>query len=109
MTLTLNELIRSVKEKSLSKDDLEYYRDQMSHLFAEMQIELSEIEKQKALFFEEVKNFSRGGLKIIITDIAIRRQWDASEKGQREIVLKRYCIATKELLNSLKSRLYSIY
>ena len=35
--------------------------------------------------------------------------WKATKSGQRLIVLKRYCLATKELLNSLKSRLYSIY
>lgn len=112
--MTLSELIMAVKEKNLSKDQLESYRDQMSSLYAEMQIELAEVEKNKALFFEEnqydnrqTDTYTRN--TILYTDIAKKRLWQASEKGQREIVLKRYCLATKELLNSLKSRLYSIY
>lgn len=105
--MTLSELIISVKENNLSKDKLEDYRDQMSSLYAEMQIELSEVEKEHALFFESMTPPIWQGEKF--TDIAIKRKWQATQKGLREIVLKRYCLATKELLNSLKSRLYSIY
>lgn len=96
--MTLTELILKVKERNLSKDQLEDYRDQMSHLYAKMQMELAEIEKTKALKFEEMKaNFPEA------SDISIKRNWQARAEGQREIVLKRYCLATKELLNSLKS------
>ena len=99
--MKLAELIIAVKEKNLSKDELEAYRDQMSHLFAEMQIEIADLEKEEAIFMEKgVEDTSVAQKKIY---------WKATEKGQRLIVLKRYCLATKELLNSLKSRLYSIY
>lgn len=107
--MTLNELILAVKEKNLSKDALEDYRDQMSGLYAQMQMELAEIEKEKALFFDNVKVAVYKIDNKDISDIAIKRRWQATEEGLREIVLKRYCLATKELLNSLKSRLYSIY
>lgn len=104
--MQLKNLIISVKEKNLSKDQLEEYRDNLSTLFAEMQIELAEIEKEGALFIERMKYDVKGMER---TNISIKSMWKASEKGLREITLKRYCLATKELLNSLKSRLYSIY
>ena len=97
--ITLKDLIVSVKEKNLSKDQLEGYRDQLSSLYAEMNMEMADIEKEEALFMEK-------------TDTTVARAkviWKATPSGQRLIVLKRYCLATKELLNSLKSRLYSIY
>lgn len=97
--MKLSELILSVKEKNLSKDQLEDYRDQLSQLFAEMQMEMADIEKEEALLMEKTEG----------TAIARKIAWRATEKGQRLIVLKRYTLATKELLNSLKSRLYSIY
>lgn len=99
--MTLTELIVAVKEKNLSKDDLEKYRDAMSHLFADMQIEMAELEKEEALFLEVMGEEKSAVSKKI--------NWKATPSGQRLIVLKRYCLATKELLNSLKSRLYSIY
>ena len=99
--MTLKDLITSVKEKNLNKDQLEDYRDQMSQLFAEMQLEISDIEKEEAIFMNANADTK---------SVAQRKiEWKATEKGQRLIVLKRYCLATKEMLNSLKSRLYSIY
>lgn len=97
--MTLPDLIKAVKEKNLSKDQLEGYRDAMSNLFAEMMLEAAEIEKEEALFMEK-------------QDVTVARAkvlWKATLSGQRLIVLKRYQLATKELLNSLKSRLYSVY
>ena len=97
--ITLKDLIVSVKEKNLSKDQLEGYRDELSGLYAEMNMEMADIEKEEALFMEK-------------TDTTVARAkviWKATPSGQRLIVLKRYCLATKELLNSLRSRLYSIY
>lgn len=100
--MTLKDLIIAVKEKNLTKDQLEDYRDQMSHLYAEMQMEMAELEKEEALFMsgKTLPNASVAQIKI---------WWKETKSGQRLIVLKRYCLATKELLNSLKSRLYSIY
>lgn len=100
--MKLKELIISIKEKNLSKDQLEDYRDQMSHLYAEMMLEMAELEKEEALFME-----GEFGEKLTVAQRKIN--WKATISGQRLIVLKRYCLATKELLNSLKSRLYSIY
>lgn len=100
--MQLKDLILAVKEKNLSKYQLEDYRDQMSHLFAEMQLEMAELEKEEALFMDKptLETLSVAERKV---------RWKVIQSGQRLIVLKRYCLATKELLNSLKSRLYSIY
>lgn len=102
--MKLSELITAVKEKNLSKDQLENYRDDMSQLFAQMQLEISELEKSEALFLEHQQNAND---RPSVAQSKIN--WKATEKGQRLIELKRYCLATKEMLNSLKSRLYSIY
>lgn len=102
--MTLLDLIKSVKEKNLTKDQLEDYRDQLSSLFAEMQLELAEIEKSRAIKMEELRMTYPEA-----SEIKLKGNWQGRPEGQREIVLKRYCLATKEMLNSLKSRLYSIY
>jgi len=99
--MTLTELIVAVKEKNLTKDQLENYRDEMSNLYAQMQIEMADLERSEALYME--KDFGDESVA------QIKIWWKATEQGQRLIVLKRYCLATKEMLNSLKSRLYSIY
>ncbi len=99
--MTLQALITAVKEQNLSKDQLEQYRDQMSQLFAQMQLEMAEIEKKEAIFM---------GNKTSEDSVATMKvYWKATNEGQRLIELKRYALATKEMLNSLKSRLYSIY
>jgi len=100
--MKLTDLFTAVKEERLDKDQLEGYRNQLSGLYADMQIELSTIEKDGALFM--AKDF---GEKLSVADRKV--MWKATQQGQREIELKKYCLATKEILNSLKSRLYSIY
>lgn len=97
--MTLPELFKAVKERNLTKDQLEDYRDQLSGLFADMQLEMAELEKQEALYPQE--DFDSA--------VARKNAWKATREGQRLIELKRYCIGIKEILNSLKSRLYSIY
>lgn len=98
--MTLESLINAVKEQTLSREQLEGYRDQMSQLFAQMMLEMADIEKEEALFMNGKDDRE---------SVASRKiQWKATEKGQRLIVLKRYCLATKEMLNSLKSRIYQL-
>lgn len=99
--MKLQDLILAVKEQNLTKDQLEHYQQEMSHLFAEMMLEMAELEKQEAVYMaSKTKEQSVAELKVY---------WKGSKEGQRLIVLKRYSLATKTLLNSLKSRLYSIY
>lgn len=99
--ITLQELIDAVKEEKLDKYQLEGYHAQMSQLFAQMQLEMADLEKAEARCM---------GLKLPEQSVAeMKVLWKASDNGQRLIELKRYCLACKEMLNSLKSRLYSQY
>lgn len=99
--MKLQELILAVKEQNLTKDQLEGYQQQMSELYAEIMMEMANLEKEEALFMNT---------KTVDESVAQKKiEWKARPSGQRLIVLKRYALATKTLLNSLKSRLYSIY
>ena len=99
--MTINELILAVEDKKLSKDDLENYRDQMSALFARLQLEMADKEKEEALFM---------GNKTEEQSVAERKvQWKATPSGQRLIELKRWATALKEMLSSLRNRLFQIY
>jgi len=99
--MKLEDLIKSVKEENLSKEQLEAYHDQLSHLFAQMQLEMGGLEKLEAQFMNKDfgENVSVAQRKIL---------WKGTESGQRLIVLKRYAVATKELISSLKSRTFRI-
>jgi len=99
-TMKLITLITSVKEKNLSKEQLESYGDQMSELFAEMMLEMAELEKEEALFMDSKQE------KQSVAEIKVK--WKATPGGQRLIMLKRYCLATKEMILSLKSRVYRL-
>jgi len=99
--MKLHELIIAVKEKNLTKEQLESYGDQMSELFAEMMMEMAELEKSEALFMDDPIHE-----ELSVAERKVR--WKAHPSGQRLIMLKRYCLATKELINSLKSRVYRL-
>lgn len=98
--MTLKELILAVKEKTLSKEQVEGYRDDLANLSAQMFLEMADLEKAEALFLDSSQEK---------TAVASQRKWNASEKGQRQIQLKNYIRATDKILGSLKSRLYSMY
>ena len=100
--MTLIEIIMAVKEQNLSKDKLEQYRDTLANLYAEMKLENADIEKEEAKYFFERTNPET-------SDVSIKRKWRATEMGQRQILLKNYFRAMDKLLDSLRSRLYSIY
>ncbi len=98
--MNLRELLEAVKEKHLSKDQLESYRDDLSNLYAAMQLELADIRKEKALFMFE------SALKTVSSkEVA----WGADPRGQREIELAHYSKGVEKVLSSLKSRLYQVY
>lgn len=99
--ITLKGLIIAVQDKTLSKEALEAYRDELSHLFAKLQFEMADFEKEEAIFM---------GDKSDEESVASRKiSWKSTPSGQRLIELKRYALAAKEMLNSLKSRLYTLY
>jgi hypothetical protein len=99
--MKLEEAIKKVREENLTKTQLEDYRNQMSSLLAEMQIEASDLEKDEALFMAGRANEE--------SVIARKVEWKATPAGQRLIVVKRYISATKTLMTSLRDRLYNFY
>ena len=98
--MKLLDLITAVKEKNLSQEQLEDYGDQMSSLFAQMQIEMANLEKEEAIYM--------GGLGTDDVVAKYKCNWKATPSGQRLIVLKRYSIATNEMIKSLKSRTFRL-
>jgi len=106
--MTLNELIISVKEKNLSKEQLEQYADELSNLFSQMQLEMADLEKAEALFMASNNSITINGEEKDLTVAQKKINWKATKEGQRLIVLKRYSLACKEMLNSLKSRTYRL-
>lgn len=97
-------LIELVKEEGLSKDRLEQYHTEITHLDSVMRMELAEVEKKSALFFGNSRESNPE-----ITDISIKRAWLFLPSGQRQIELSHMLKVTPKLLNSIKVRLYTIF
>ena len=100
MQISLKDLIVAVKEKNLTKTELEFYRDDLANVAALMHIEMAELEKEEALFRDACPEE---------TDAAKKRKWKATPRGLRQIEIKNYLRACDKMLSSLRSRLYSIY
>ena len=98
--MKLLELFEAVKEENLNKDQLENYYKELSELLAEMHIQLGVIKKKKGMYMLPNPE---------LTAIAMKRKWDGTDEGQRELELKSYIMATGQILRSLKSRLYNQY
>lgn len=100
--MKLIELLEAVKDERLPLPLIEKYRDEMVHLHTSMQIELADLEKSEAMYFvDDIHDDDE-------SDIAIKRAWRATEKGQREILLNRYLKAVVKEIDSLKSRVYRL-
>lgn len=103
--MKLIELIKAVREEKLTREQLEAYQDQMSYLFADLQLEMAELEKEEAQFMGTWAENNEG----VEASVAYKKvMWKSTKSGQRLIELKRYALATKEMINSLKSRIYKL-
>ena len=96
---TLKELITAVKEKKLSKEQLEEYSDALAELYAEMRLEFSELEKAEALYIYDSD---------APTGVAKRNNWRATTRGQRQIDLKNWMDACSKMISSVKSRVFRL-
>ncbi len=99
----LRDLFEKVKDESLSKEQIEKYRDELIHLHSAMQLELASIEKASAFYFMDLKRANPEE-----SDISIKRKWKVEEKGQREIELNRFVKAIVKEIDSLRTRIYSL-
>ena len=97
--MKLLELFEKVKDEKLNKEQIEDFYSQMSRLRADVKMELSGIQKERAKFMLGSPEKSVAQRKI---------EWQGGEKGQREIELKSYISALGDHLDSLKTRIYSL-
>lgn len=95
--MTLPEIINSIKEGNLTKYQLEEYSSMLDVLSAEYELALAELEKSEALFLADCGEKTRAGATT---------KWEASEMGQKEILLKRQLRAIGKLASSVKTRIY---
>lgn len=99
--MTLKELLEVVKDDKLPLNLIEKYRDEMVHLHSAMQIELADIEKEEAMYFDKYSAPD-------VSDVSVKRKWRVTEKGQRGILLNRYIKVIVKEIDSLKSRVYRL-
>ena len=95
--MTIQEIIKTIKEETMTKDKLEEYSSMLDVLCAELELELGTIEKAEALFLADCGEKTRAGATT---------KWEASELGQKEILLKRQLRAISKLSSSVKTRIY---
>ncbi len=103
--MKLIDLLKSVTEKNLSKQQLEDYHTELTGLYAQMMWELSDLEKQEAVYFLEYKEMAEDK----VTDVEIKRKWRGTPGGLRLIELKNYEKAVTKVLVSIKNRMYASY
>ena len=95
----LAELLKEIKDENLTKESLDQYYSALSLLRGDVRIELAGIQKEKAMFMLEDAEKSVAQRKI---------NWQAGEKGQREIDLKAYISSMGDALGSVKTRIYAL-
>lgn len=97
--MTLKELLIAVKEKKLSKEQIEEYYSDLTHVYSSVCLELSELKKLEAFYFIDHKQDS---------DIATKRTWRVTKEGQRMIELETYKDVIPRELASIKNRIYAL-
>lgn len=98
-TITFQDLIKSIREDKLSKQQLEDYYTHLATLYAEMSDRLGDLEKAEALFMANSEEKTRARAEIL---------WNATENGLEEIGLKRKIKAVEKLGSSVKHRIFNV-
>ena len=97
----LQDTLKKVREENLDKPQLEHYHLILSNLFGDIKREIASLKKERAMFMAG---------KDTQESIANRKvSWDATPSGQRLLELEGDASATRIMIDSVKSRLYSIY
>lgn len=97
--ISFQDLIKSIREDKLTKQQLEDYHTHLVTLFAEMSDRLGELEKQEAMFLSRSEEKTRAGAE---------RIWNATDLGQEEIGLKRKVRSVEKLASSVKHRIFNV-
>lgn len=95
--MDIRTIINEVKEANLTKDKLEEYSSMLDILSAEYELALADIEKSEAMYLANCEEKTRAGATT---------KWEATEEGQKEILLKRQLRAISKLASSVKTRIY---
>ena len=99
IVMNLTEIFTSIREEKLGRTQLEMFEQKLAGIYADYMIEIGSLKKQRALYFLERQRPE-------ITDISIRRQWDAIPDGQRLIELEANVKAVARMSSSVRSRIY---
>lgn len=100
--MKLTEVIQKLKVVT-NKDELEELHTLLSTYLSELQTYKATLEKEEALFMGDY-------LIGLNKSVAQRKvEWKASSSGQKLIGVKGEVEAVKPLINSVKSKLYTIY
>jgi len=100
--MNLTEIFKGIREDKLNRSDLEMYEQKLAGIYSDYMLEIGSLKKERALYFLERQRPE-------ITDISIRRLWDASQNGQRLIELEANVKAVARMSSSIKSRIYQSY
>lgn len=100
--MNLKDILIAVKESSLSKGQLEQYEQQLAGIYADMMVAIGEGKKERALYFLERQ-------KPDVSDISIRRLFDATPIGQTLIENEHNVKAVGTMIRSVRSRIFQTY
>lgn len=96
--MRLLDLFKEVEETNLEKDDLEKYYSELAMLSAKISLEIAKLKKAEGMFMGE---------KVDQPAVQRKRDWRASEEGQRLIELEGYKKASSLVLEGIKTRIYA--
>ncbi len=99
----LKDLLISVQDKALSKEQCEDYHAELTHLYSGVLMERAELRKKEALYFADKMRDNPD-----LSDANIKRQWRVEPEGQRLLELEAYKAILPKEIDSLKSRIYSL-
>jgi hypothetical protein len=97
---TIQQLMVIVKEKDLSKEQLESYYTDLSNLKARLNQDFAQLKKEEAMF---LVNRNEGES---VASVKIR--WNSTESGQKKIGIEWDIKTIATLLDSVKTRIYSL-
>lgn len=98
--MKLLDLLKSVNEKNLTKQQLEDFYQEFLNLFSMIELAIADLEKAEAIYIDTSEEK---------TDAARVRKWKATESGQKLIEYKRKSKVIEKQMSSVKHRLYQIY
>lgn len=99
----LTSLLEKVKDDKLSKEQVEDYHAELTHLFSAVMLERADLKKKEALFFAQKMHENPDE-----SDARIKRQWRITTEGLRLIELEAYKTIIPKEISSLKNRIYSL-